>query len=216
MSLLLAKEVGGLSLTRAQYVSNDFYEIFKAGQQWYKGELNKKSALSLVSDRILKTSGSCAGASTGAALGTLIVASTSWWNPVSFLIFVGTTWVGCTLGHKAGEILSSGFDLTGIKESFSVLGLNYTSDKEIVREKYLSLARKMHPDKGGSVSDFQKLNKAYSHLTAHFAFNNKSQFQKVFSYMVAGIAWLYCAGASPVNTTIAAVSTTKKILYDEM
>ena len=33
--------------------------------------------------------------------------------------------------------------------------------------------------------------------------------------MVAGISWLYCAGATPVNTAIATVSTAKKILYDE-
>ncbi len=215
MSLVLAKEVTALSLTRVQYAANDFYEIFKAGQQWTKGEIERSLALSIVKDRVIKTTGSCVGASTGAVLGSFIIASTSWWNPISFLIFVGTTWTGCTLGHKAGEILSSGFDLTGINESFSVLGLEYTTEKEKVRARYLQLARTMHPDKGGSNSEFQKLNKAYSHLTAHFAFNSKSQFQKIFSYMVAGISWLYCAGATPVNAAIATASTAKKILYDE-
>ena len=215
MSLVLAKQETALSLTRVQHAANDMYEILKAGQQWSKGEIDRSLALSIIKDRVIKTTGSCVGATAGAALGSLIIASTSWWNPISFLIFVGTTWAGCALGHKAGEILSSGFDLTGINESFSVLGLEYTTEKEKVRARYLQLARTMHPDKGGSSSEFQKLNKAYSHLTAHFAFNSKSQFQKIFSYMVAGISWLYCAGATPVNTAIATVSTAKKILYDE-
>ena len=216
MALLVAKESAALSLTRTQYVANDFYEVFKAGQQLCNGEIDRSTAVSIISDRIVKTAGGCVGATAGATLGTILTASISWWNPIGFLIFVGTTWAGCTLGHKAGEMLSSGFDLTGIKESFSVLGLNYTTDKSIVRERYLTLARTMHPDRGGSNTEFQRLNKAYSHLTAHFAFNEKSQFQKVFSYMVAGATWLYCAGATPVNAAIAAVSTTKKICYDEV
>lgn len=214
MALVVAKEATALSLTRAQHVANNFYEILKAGQQWAKGEINKSNALSIMADRGIKVGGAIVGTAAGATIGTMIVA-TNWWNPLGWVAMFATTYIGCTMGQKAGELLSSGFDITGVKESFRVLGIPYTENYQIVRERYLELSKIRHPDRGGSTKEFQELNEAYLHLTAHFSFSEKSTFQKVFSNMTAGIAWLSCAGATAVNAGIAVLSTTKKIAWDE-
>ncbi len=214
------REAASLSLTRVQVFTRETMDVLKSIKSYLQGDINAKMALGIIGDRGVKTIGACAGATGGIYVGTVltatkaVIAATNWWNPIGWGVLIMTTWGGCVLGHKLGKKISSIFDLTDLNKSFAVLGIPYTEDKEIVREQYKKLCRIRHPDKGGTNAEFQELNNAYTLITTHYAFNDRGRFEKIFSYMFAGAAWLFCAGLNPINASIAVASTTKKIMND--
>jgi len=59
---------------------------------------------------------------------------------------------------------------------FQILGLPEHAGFEEVRKKFLSLAKKYHPDNGGNSEDFTKITNAYNALEKKFKKNKKSDF----------------------------------------
>ncbi len=51
-------------------------------------------------------------------------------------------------------------------DAFAVLHLLPTAPPEVVRASYLALAKKIHPDHGGSTAQMQRINEAYRQLAA--------------------------------------------------
>ncbi|MEW6433772.1 MAG: DnaJ domain-containing protein [Myxococcota bacterium] len=54
--------------------------------------------------------------------------------------------------------------LGGADEPWRVLGCSPTDTEERIRERYLALARRYHPDAGGSLEKMQQLNRAYEQV----------------------------------------------------
>ncbi len=53
-------------------------------------------------------------------------------------------------------------------EAVETLGLIGLETREMVRERYLTLSKKLHPDKeGGDIEKFQKLNYSYELVTLY-------------------------------------------------
>lgn len=52
--------------------------------------------------------------------------------------------------------------LGGSEDPWRVLGCAPTDPEERIRERYLALARRHHPDAGGSVEKMQQINRAYA------------------------------------------------------
>ena len=59
---------------------------------------------------------------------------------------------------------------------FQILALPEHAGFEEVRKKYLSLAKKYHPDNGGNEEDFTKITNAYNTLEKKFKKNKRSDF----------------------------------------
>ncbi len=55
--------------------------------------------------------------------------------------------------------------LDEFREAVETLGILSLSSREDVRKKYLKLSKEFHPDRGGSIEKFQKINRAYEILT---------------------------------------------------
>lgn len=53
---------------------------------------------------------------------------------------------------------------TVIQSNYEVLGVSTTATQEEIRIAYKRLAMKFHPDKGGSIEEFQRIKKAYEAL----------------------------------------------------
>ena len=51
-----------------------------------------------------------------------------------------------------------------IKKDYSILELKFDATFEEVRKNYLRLSLKYHPDKGGSVEEFRKVNESYNNI----------------------------------------------------
>ncbi|MEW5739156.1 MAG: J domain-containing protein [Myxococcota bacterium] len=52
-------------------------------------------------------------------------------------------------------------DLAAGEDPFRVLGCSPTDPEDRIRERYLALARRHHPDAGGSLEKMKQLNRAY-------------------------------------------------------
>lgn len=52
------------------------------------------------------------------------------------------------------------------RDPYSVLQLDHNASEDDIKKQYKKLALKYHPDKGGSLEQFQELNAAYEQLTA--------------------------------------------------
>ena len=65
-----------------------------------------------------------------------------------------------------GRIIDlSARDEPGNAADFKLLGIAPTSDKEAIRKAFYALAKKNHPDTGGSEENFRGLMTAYRNLT---------------------------------------------------
>lgn len=62
-----------------------------------------------------------------------------------------------------------------ITQAFKILGIPEESTKEQIRRRYLTLARSAHPDAGGSMEEFTKINKAYEVAKTRVCPNCKGQ-----------------------------------------
>ncbi len=79
-------------------------------------------------------------------------------------------------GGHSGTISSPMFDL----DALQFMGFNEYPSIETLRQRYLLMAKKLHPDRdGGSEEAFKMLNKVYRHLT-----------KRLFSYEKSGSAGL--------------------------
>ncbi len=55
--------------------------------------------------------------------------------------------------------------LEEFREAVETLEILSLSSRDDVRRKYLKLSKEYHPDRGGSIEQFQKINRAYEILT---------------------------------------------------
>lgn len=62
--------------------------------------------------------------------------------------------------------------LRSLEESrtpWQVLGCTQNDSEEVIRERYLALARQHHPDRGGREEDMRRVNQAYEAVMTHRA-----------------------------------------------
>lgn len=83
------------------------------------------------------------------------------------------------------------------KKAVEILGLSGQTDKSSIRENYLKLSKKFHPDMSdGDTEKFQEINEAYellNHYVENFRFQlSKEEFQDQypFSDKMSG-DWMY-------------------------
>jgi len=67
--------------------------------------------------------------------------------------------------------------LDEFRDAVETLGVLTLSSRDDVRKKYLKLSREFHPDMGGDIEKFQKINRAYEILT-HYMDNFRFLFDE--------------------------------------
>ena len=61
-------------------------------------------------------------------------------------------------------------DPTG--DAYKYFGIDKAADKNTIKSKYNKMAKQYHPDRGGNIDDFKKLNTQYEVLRTHIGFSN--------------------------------------------
>jgi DnaJ-class molecular chaperone len=78
----------------------------------------------------------------------------------------------------------------------SVLGVASDATPEQVKAAYRKLAMKHHPDKGGDIAEFQKIQEAYDAINKPKAQQNQQREQE-HPFRRSGFAWHFAQGGSP-------------------
>jgi hypothetical protein len=133
------------------------YEFYTHIRQWWKGEIDGVACAKGCTTAVTTAAaGLAAGFVCGLALGV-----------------PGAIAGGIIGAVVAGQLTGSAFDLfagddraRSLSKAYSTLGLRSDASHEDVREKYLTLAKATHPDKGGDKAKFIEINAAYELIRA--------------------------------------------------
>jgi hypothetical protein len=134
-----------------------YKDVFLNIGRWMNGEITGQRCLKSIIDCATALAGSTGGAVGGAAMGTLIL-------PGPGTVIGGL--IGGLLGGTAAGFLSKWlteyiFDLgphVALDKAYEFLGVSHHCSNHEMNQAYHRLARVHHPDKGGNVETFQKLN----------------------------------------------------------
>ena len=78
---------------------------------------------------------------------------------------------------------------------FEILGLKQGASEQEVKNAYKILAKKCHPDKGGSAEEFKKINEAYTQIMKGEdpmeAFSELNEIFKLFGMLSGMTGWWY-------------------------
>lgn len=58
------------------------------------------------------------------------------------------------------------------EDAYKYFAIDKTADKKTIKSKYKQMAKQYHPDHGGNIDDFKKLNTQYEVLRNHVGFSN--------------------------------------------
>lgn len=58
------------------------------------------------------------------------------------------------------------------EDAYKYFGIDKAADKNTIKSKYKQMAKQYHPDHGGNIDDFKKLNTQYDVLRSHVGFSN--------------------------------------------
>ena len=140
------------------------YELYNSIRMYWKGEIDGYKC----AENLAWSFGAAAAGFAGGAGAVALCAGAGPWG----LLFAGF----------AGGILASGVTTMGIKllfqslfgtdrdralkQAYEILKLKQGAAPDEIRHAYVSLARKVHPDKGGDKEAFIKINSAYELIRA--------------------------------------------------
>lgn len=70
-------------------------------------------------------------------------------------------------GANVKERLEAWLQSLSVNDPYGVLGVGPEVSDELLRERYLTLARRHHPDHGGNADEMRRINDAYERVLAH-------------------------------------------------
>ena len=130
-------------------------DILKSLYDWWNGRITGKRCAKIVLDSGLSLLGGFGGASAGTSIGAV-------GGPIGMMIggviggIIGTQLAGTLADWLTTEF----FDLpkeVALENAFAFLGLNHHASNSEINKKFRELCLRYHPDKGGNVDDFHKL-----------------------------------------------------------
>lgn len=123
---------------------------------WWKGEITGEDCAKNIIDSCAEREGGIGGAMAGAAIGTYI------YPGIGTVIggFLGQL-VGSGISRKLSDWLTQKFFYlskeAALQNAYTFLGLEYGASNTQISSNFRRLARKYHPDKGGSYDDWYKI-----------------------------------------------------------
>lgn len=70
-------------------------------------------------------------------------------------------------GANVKERLEAWLQSLSVNDPYATLGVGPEVSEELLRERYLTLARRHHPDRGGNAEEMRRVNDAYERVLAH-------------------------------------------------
>ncbi|MFZ5446180.1 MAG: J domain-containing protein [Myxococcota bacterium] len=70
-------------------------------------------------------------------------------------------------GATAKERVEAWLASISVSDPYRTLGVGPEVSEELLRERYLTLARRHHPDRGGNADEMRRINDAYAQVLAH-------------------------------------------------
>lgn len=124
------------------------YEVFKVLQEWRSGNIDGTTAFVQISGGAVDLAGGLAGAQAGATLGAPM-------GPMGALMggILGGTVGAASAGTATRALLTRWFDISpeeNLQKCYSDLKLKASASNAKVNRAYREVARKAHPDQGGS------------------------------------------------------------------
>lgn len=133
------------------------WECVRSISQWWKGEISGKRCTKQLVEGFASFGAGVVGGEVG-----FMAAAAYGLGPVGIGVsaVAGGVVASCVGANLSATLTDFAFGLpkeAALENAYNYLGIHHNADNSDVNKKYRELCLKYHPDKGGNIKDFQKL-----------------------------------------------------------